>query len=139
MLVKDVMTNNPVCCTPDKSIEEIARLMLKNDCGAIPIVKDNQVVGIITDRDIVVRCLALGKNPIEGKVSDCMTSHVVTVNKNANLEECLKKMEENQVRRMVVVDDNGLCCGIVAQADIALCGAHHKTAEVVEKISEPVK
>jgi CBS domain-containing protein len=139
MLVRDVMSNNPVCCSSNRSLEEIARLMLKNDCGAIPIVDNNQVVGIITDRDIVVRCLAIGKNPMECKASDCMTSQVITVNKNSNIEECLEKMEENQVRRMVVVDDNGRCCGIVAQADIALCGIQDKTAEVVEKISEPVK
>jgi uncharacterized protein YegP (UPF0339 family)/CBS domain-containing protein len=122
MQVREVMSVNPSCCTQDTSLQEVARLMAENDCGCIPVV-DNQSnkkpVGTITDRDIAIRAVAAGQNPVATKASDIMSIDIATIKPNQSLEECLKTMKDRDIRRILVVDENGSCCGIVAQADIA--------------------
>ena len=91
---------------------------------------------MITDRDITIRTVADGKNPLEMTVQDVMSKNVVTVKADSTVEDCCNLMEENQVRRVAVLDENGGCCGIVAQADIAIKANDSKTDKVVEKISK---
>ena len=139
MNVKEVMTADPACCTSDMSLQEVAKLMVDNDCGCIPVVDSNdnkKPVGMITDRDITVRTVAEGKNPLDLKVSDAMTSNAITVTPMTSLEECCNLMESNQVRRVAVIDEKGACCGIIAQADIAVNADQRKTAEVVQEVSK---
>lgn len=139
MNVKEIMTENPACCMPTTSLQEAAKMMVDNDCGCIPVVEDNnskKPVGMITDRDITIRTVADGKNPLEMTVKDVMSSNVISVKSDSTVEDCCNVMEENQVRRVAVVDEKGGCCGIVAQADIAIKAANAKTDEVVEKISK---
>ena len=139
MNVKEVMTADPACCTSDMSLQEVAKMMVDNDCGCIPVVDsgDNRKpVGMITDRDITVRTVAEGKNPLELTVSDAMTSNAITVTPMTSLEECCNLMESNQVRRVAVIDEKGACCGIIAQADIAVNADQRKTAEVVQEVSK---
>ena len=139
MNVKEVMTANPACCTSDMSLQEVAKLMVDNDCGCIPVVDDTKSkkpVGMITDRDITVRTVAEGKNPLELTVSDAMTANAITVTPLTSLEECCNLMESNQVRRVAVIDEKGSCCGIIAQADIAVNADQRKTAEVVQEVSK---
>ena len=138
MLVKDAMTSDPACCTADSGLQEVAKQMLDNDCGCIPVVdsKDSmKPVGMITDRDITIRAVAEGKNPLDLTASDVMTVNAVTVTPDTTLEECCNLMEENLIRRVAVVDENGACCGMIAQADIAINGDESKTAEVVQEVS----
>src|SRR5689334_4887730 len=107
MQVKDVMSKGLAFCTKDTSLTDVARMMVDNDCGAIPVVESNQSrkpVGMITDRDIVCRTLADGKDPFEMAAGDCMTAEVFTVSPDANLEECAQVMKGHQVRRVLVVD-----------------------------------
>jgi CBS domain-containing protein len=140
MLVKDIMTVDPVCCTPDTKLEKAAQLMLEYDCGAIPVVKDfndHQPVGIVTDRDIVCRIIATGRNPADATVRDCMSLSCVTIAPEASIDDCCKVMEAYQVRRVLVVDEHGQCCGLVAQADIAAAAPQEEVAEVVREISQP--
>lgn len=140
MRVKDLMTEKPFFCTPENDLQEIARIMAEHDCGVIPVIENRESlkpVGVITDRDIVCRSLAKGKDPMDLKVRDCMSTPVVTCSPNAGADECCKLMEENQVRRVVVVDDQGRCCGIVSQADIAEKASSRKTAEVLKDVSRP--
>jgi CBS domain-containing protein len=121
MQVREVMTADPACCTPDTVLSDIALLMIDNDCGEIPVVDDlerRHLVGVVTDRDIVCRAVAEGKSPTDTTAADVMTDLVVTVREDADLDDCCKKMETHQVRRVPVVDEGGGCCGIVAQADI---------------------
>jgi CBS domain-containing protein len=138
MLVQDIMTGSPACCTPDTRLQEVARLMVEQNCGAIPIV-DNQdrriVMGIVTDRDIVCRTLAQGKDPLLMTADDCLTNPVAVISPYADVDECCKLMEQQHVRRIPVVDDFGRCCGIVSQCDIAAKAPEHETAEVVREIS----
>ena len=140
MQVNDIMTENPACCTADTNLQEVARLMVENDCGCIPVVEDEETmrpVGVVTDRDITCRCVAEGRNPLEITAGDIMSSPVVTTTPETSVEDCCGVMEENQVRRVPVVDARGGCCGIVAQADLALKTEEQKTAEVVREVSQP--
>lgn len=140
MKIKDIMTDNPVCCTRETSLEEVARMMLENDCGAIPVVEDQQrwkPCGIITDRDIVTRAVADGKNPLEMKCGDIMTPNPVTTDADGDVEEAVRLMEKHRVRRIVAVDRNGSCVGIVSQADIARHLGEREIGEVVEELSQP--
>lgn len=138
MLVRDLMTTDPRCCTADTPLQEVAKLMVDCDCGCIPVVEnlDTRIpVGMVTDRDICCRMVADGKNPLEHTAGDAMTPHVISVTPETSLEECCELMEDNQIRRIAVVDASGACCGIIAQADIANNAPEEKTAEVVQEVS----
>jgi CBS domain-containing protein len=137
MKVKDIMTENPACCSPDSSIQEAAALMKSCDCGEIPVTENNQIIGVITDRDICCRAAADGKDPKSTKVRDIMSAPVVTVHPNADISECCHMMEQKQVRRIPVVDQQNRCCGIVSQADLARAASEHDVAELVKDVSQP--
>lgn len=139
MNVEQIMTKNPACCTADASLQEVAQMMVDHDCGCIPVVDDDKSkvpVGMITDRDITCRIVAKGKNPLDLTAGDAMTSTVISVTPETSIEECCNLMESSQIRRVTVVDDSGACCGIVAQADIAINASDKKTAELVEEVSK---
>ena len=139
MQVKEVMTADPACCTSKTGLQEVAKLMVDNDCGEIPVVdneKTRKPIGVITDRDIVCRTVAQGLNPLDLTVADFMSKPCVTVTPDMTVEECTRVLEQNKIRRVPVVDSDGSCCGIVAQADIAL-RAREKVAQVVKEVSEP--
>lgn len=134
--VKEVMTKQPECCAVDTTLQEVAEKMLNLNCGEIPVLDDqDKLVGVITDRDIVTRSLALGKNPMDMQASDCMTTYCISVPEDASVTECCAVMAERQIRRVPVVDEEDHCVGIVSQADIAL-KATDKTAAVVQEISK---
>lgn len=138
MKVNEIMTRDPACCLPQSNLQEVAHLMIEKDCGAIPIVEDFETrkpVGIITDRDIACNTVGVGKNPLQMMAAEIMTFPAVTVGLETTLEECVHKMEEDKIRRMLIVDDNGACCGIVAQADIARAAPMAETAELVKDVS----
>ena len=137
MKIQEIMTTNPACCQPETSLREVARLMVEHDCGEIPVVRDGRPIGVITDRDITARAVAAGRNPLEMKASECMTSPVITVTPKTDVADCCNTMEEHQIRRVPVVDDSGSCCGMVSQADIAQHASAKKTAEVVKQVSKP--
>jgi CBS domain-containing protein len=138
--VKDVMTKEPACCTPDTDLVTVGKMMCERDCGELPVVasrNDMKPIGVITDRDVVCRSIAKGKNPLELKAKDCMTAPVATVSEEADMKEVISLMERRQIRRVVIVDKSGHCIGIVSQADIARQHKPRATSEVVEKVSEP--
>ncbi len=140
MRVKDVMTADPACCTSETSLQEVSQMMVDHDCGEIPVVEDQEKklpIGVITDRDIVCRVVARGQNPLDLTVADCMSQPCITVTPDMPLEQCCRVLEENQIRRVPVVDAGGVCCGIVALADIALHTKNSLTGEVVKEVSEP--
>ena len=139
MNVSEIMTTDPACCTPDTGLQEVAKMMVDSDCGCIPVVDSESSmmpVGMITDRDITCRVVAEGKNPLDLTAQDAMTTTVVSVTPDTSIEDCCNLMEESQIRRVVVVDETGACCGIIAQADIAANLSDKKTAEVVQEVSK---
>ena len=137
----DVMTREPACCEPADSIPRIAQLMKTEDVGAVPVVESKtsrRLVGIVTDRDIVVKILADGKTVEKSTVRDAMTNNPVTCREDDEVGQAVARMAERKVRRIPVVDGNGALRGIIAQADIAT-RVHRETTtgELVEAISEP--
>ncbi|MGE5276437.1 MAG: CBS domain-containing protein [Acidobacteriota bacterium] len=141
MNARDVMTPNPASCTRDTSLREVARMLVEHDCGAIPVVDgaaSRLPVGIVTDRDIACRAVAAGKNALQLTAGDCMSTPCISVRLDASLDDCCDAMEANKVRRVLVVDRTGACCGIVAQADVALRGKPKKAAELVREVSQPM-
>jgi CBS domain-containing protein len=141
MRVKDIMTSDPACCTPDTGLREVAEMFVDHDCGAVPVVESLESmkpIGIVTDRDIACRAIAKGRDALQLSARDCMSSPSVSVGEDSSLDDCVETMETNRVRRVVVVDDFGRCCGIVSQADIALHAPKKATAEVVKQVSEPM-
>ncbi|CAN5623866.1 CBS domain-containing protein [soil metagenome] len=120
--VKNLMTLDPICYTPDSSLVDAAKLMVDFDCGKLPVDADMdemKPVGVITDRDITCRTVAESLNPIDMKVGDCMTTPVVSLMGNQTLDDCYRVLEENQVRRVPVVNVAGRCVGTVSLGDIA--------------------
>jgi len=140
MKIRDVMSEEPTCVTPETSLEACARLMADCDCGALPVVGDLAArfpIGLITDRDIVTRMLAAGKNPLVHTARDCMTMPAITITDDTNLEDVIDLLEINQIRRVIVVDRDGRTCGIIAQADIASHTSKRKAGELVREVSQP--
>jgi len=135
-LAQDVMTTNPACCKPETPLEQVARLMVQHDCGEIPVIDiAEQPIGVVTDRDIVCRVIAEGKNPMAYTAEICMSQPAVTVPMTATLDDVLSTMEKHQIRRVPVVDKRGCFAGIISQADIAWTGQEHDVAEFVREVS----
>ena len=134
MSIREVMTSEVKACEPSATVVEAAKLMAQEDVGPIPVVEDGRLVGIITDRDIVVKVIAKGDDPSSRTVGDIASLDLVTITPDSDVSEALDLMAENQVRRLPVVDGDRLV-GIVAQADIARMGSDKKTGELVEEIS----
>jgi len=139
MKVREVMTKTPVCCMSVDSLQTAADLMKSHDVGAIPVVNnytERKLLGIITDRDICIKAVAARKLNGMIKVMDVMTTSPITCQPDDSIENCESKMERNQVRRIPVVDAQGVCIGIVAQADIALHDIPEHTSHTVAAISQ---
>lgn len=138
MTVRSIMTANPACCTAATPLHEVARLMLDNDCGQIPVVDDlaaGKPVGVITDRDIAVRMIALGRNPLDASARDCMTTPCISVSHDTSVADCCAVMEASKIRRVPVVDADGRVCGIVALADVVRGAESAATVDVVREVS----
>ena len=132
--IRDVMTPSPETVEPGKPTTEAAKLMKKADAGMIPVVQDGQLIGTVTDRDIVLRVIAEGKDPASTTVGEIASGEVVTVAPEQDLDEALHLMAKHQVRRLPVVE-NGLLVGVLAQADVARQGDEREVGATVEQIS----
>ena len=139
MRIEEVMTRDPACCTPDTGLREVAQMMVEHDCGQIPLVQSTsnpKVLGVVTDRDIVSRLVAQGRNPLDLRADACMSQPAITVRTDASVEECIRVMEAHRIRRVPVVDGDGLMRGIVSQADIAQHAPPASTGELVKEVSQ---
>jgi CBS domain-containing protein len=133
--VRDAMTEAPHSIGASASVVEAARLMREQHIGSLPITDDEQLVGMITDRDITTRVVAEAADPTTTSVGDVCSRDPISVEPDSDLEAALELMARHQVRRLPVVE-NGRLVGIVAQADIALGEDQTKTGKLVEAISE---
>ncbi|HEX9892473.1 MAG TPA: CBS domain-containing protein [Gemmatimonadales bacterium] len=140
MQAKDLMCPNPATCSPDTPIAEAARLMNEYDCGCLPVEQEHsapRVVGVITDRDIATRAVARGKSP-DTRVRDIMSADPSCCYPDDDVKSVERIMAERQVRRVPVVNGDGGCVGIIAQADLARSHVPaRELARTVERISEP--
>ena len=136
--VRDAMTENPRAIGASASVVEAARLMRDEHIGSLPITDDEELVGMITDRDITTRVVAEAADPKMTSVGDVVSRDLISVEPDEDLEEAVQLMASHQVRRLPVVE-NGRLVGIVAQADVALTLRENeqRTGELVEAISEP--
>ncbi|MBS4193865.1 CBS domain-containing protein [Lederbergia citri] len=134
--IRDIMTKEVETCSLNDNVYEVAVKMKEEDVGVIPIVNNDKLVGVLTDRDIVLRCIA-EKNPPSSKVEEIMSSHLVTVTPDTTTQEAAGIMAKEQIRRLPVVE-NGRLVGIVALADFAVRDLTDNQAKVaLSEISEP--
>ena len=133
--VREVMTERPRCVTLETPISEAAQLMESEDVGSLPVIEDDQLAGMVTDRDIVIRAVAKGKDPRGMPVREVASRELVTVYADDDLANALQKMASEQVRRLPVVDEENRLVGVLAQADVALGAKEKAVGEVVEEIS----
>jgi CBS domain-containing protein len=133
--IRELMTTNPTTCETSSTITDVAKVMKDEDVGPVPVTEGGRLVGIVTDRDIVVRVVAEGRDPSSTTIREIVSSDLATVQPDTSLEEALNLMAQRQVRRLPVVEGDQLV-GIVAQADIARAADEERTGEVVQQISE---
>jgi len=133
--VKDIMTPRPTSVASDASVVEAARRMVSEDVGSLPVVDADRLVGMVTDRDLVLNVMAKDLNPHEVAVADVCSGNPVTIGPDENLDAALQRMAKDQVRRLPVVED-GKLVGILAQADVARTAHPESTGRLVEEISE---
>ena len=135
MKVSEAMTAQVVTATPRTTITEVASTMARIDSGAVPIVEDGAVIGLVTDRDIVVRVVAVGGS-LDGPVSGVMSDDVQTCQADDSLADAAAKMGAQQIRRLVVLDDAGKLAGILSLGDIAVDYGAKAVGKTLEDISE---
>lgn len=137
MKVRDIMSKNVAYVNPMSNVVEAAQLMQKHNVGSIPVCDQNGIQGILTDRDIIVRNIAHGKNPYETQVKDVMTSSVSTVTPDMEVEDAARIMAEQQVRRLPVVENN-MVIGMISLGDFATNSRTDvEAAEALAEISRP--
>ena len=141
MKAQDIMAKNPRCVTPRTSIKEAASLMKSEDVGALPVVESDsskRLVGMVTDRDIAIRVVADGRDLGSATVQDAMSKGATTARASDDLDDVMKVMGREQVRRIPIVDERDELVGIVSQADVVRKASSDRKAEnTVERISEP--
>jgi CBS domain-containing protein len=134
--VRDAMTMNPRCASVTTSVAEAARMLASEDVGSLPVLDGTSLVGMVTDRDIVTRVVAQGRDPETTRVGEIASSEPVFTDPLENLDDALQMMARHQIRRLPVVEEN-VVVGVLAQADVAREAKEKQTGELVEEISQP--
>lgn len=142
MKISEAMTPDPACCVVRDTVQAAAILMRELNVGVVPIVdteESHKLVGLVTDRDLCLEVIAAGQDPKVMLLDRCMTTELVTCRPEDDVERVIELMQLNQVRRIPVVDGEGLLVGIVSTADIVLCGEvpAAEIDETIRDISEP--
>ncbi len=139
MICSEIMTKDPECCVPSDSVMTAAQLMKSEDVGPIPIVEskeDKKLAGIVTDRDLAIKVVAEARDPKTTQIEEVMSEGLVTCRENDDIQSVLQLMQENQIRRIPVVDKADHLVGIIAQADVATrLGSPNAVGMMVEQIS----
>jgi CBS domain-containing protein len=135
MKVKDMMHKGVECLSPDTAVNKVAKRMKELDVGAIPITKDGKLVGMITDRDITIRCVAQSEDMEKVKAKDVMTQGVVYCRDNEDVEDAVRIMEGKQIRRLPVLDETMKMVGMVSLGDISHALPRDITGEVTKAVS----
>jgi CBS domain-containing protein len=139
MQIKELMSKEVEVIDSDSTLQEAAEIMKQYDVGALPVWDGAELIGVITDRDIVVRAIAEGRDPKNTIVTEAMTGEVVYCFEDQDVQEASKLMEDRQIRRLVVLDSDRNVVGILSLGDIALSGNRALAAETLEKVSEPAR
>jgi CBS domain-containing protein len=134
--IRDVMSSNPCAIDADKPVAYAAKMMKEEDVGLAPIVEGDRLVGALTDRDIVTRVVAEGRDPQSVTAREVASTDLVTIDPQQDLDEALRLMASNQIRRLPVVAEDGRLVGVLAQADVARESNEKQTGQLVEEISK---
>ncbi len=134
MKIKDIMSPNPETAHPDALLKEIAQKMEKSDCGSVIIVKDDRLVGMITDRDIAIRCVAKAHDLATATAGDIMTAEILYCRDEDDADDVARNMGENKVRRLPVLNDEKRLVGIVSLGDLATHTNYHLCGEILGQI-----
>jgi CBS domain-containing protein len=134
--ITEVMSANPCAIDASKPVAYAAKMMKQEDVGLAPIVEGDRLVGALTDRDIVTRVVAEDRDPQSVSVREVASTDLVTVDPQQDLDEALRLMASNQVRRLPVVAEDGRLVGVLAQADVAREAKDKQTGQLVEEISK---
>jgi CBS domain-containing protein len=138
---RDLMTTNPVSCSSTDTVRSAARLMKREDVGFLPVVNDREdqkLIGVVTDRDLVLNLIAEARQPDMTTIADIMTAKPVACRADDDVERAMSAMAQHQIRRVPIVDESDQIVGIIAQADIALrIDDPTATTEVIRRISKP--
>jgi len=142
MRVKHVMTKDPTCCVPSDGTPKAAIIMRAEDTGIVPVIDNEQsqrIVGVVTDRDLCMTVVAEGREPFTVTVASCMTTSVVACAPNDSVAKATELMQENQIRRVPVVDEQGRLHGIVSMADLVHRGdiKAEEVRDTLKKVSAP--
>jgi CBS domain-containing protein len=135
--IREVMSSKVCAIDGDKPVAYAAKMMKEEDVGLAPIVEGDRLVGTLTDRDIVVRVVAEGKDPQTVTAREVASTRPVTIDPQQDLDEALRLMASNQIRRLPVVEQDGRLVGVLAQADVARESDEKQTGQLVEDISQP--
>lgn len=139
-LLREIMTTEVITLLPTATVQEAAQQMKALNVGAIPICERNQLVGMLTDRDIVVRVIAERRNPEMQSVRDVMTAHVDYCYEDQDVEEAAQVMQDRQIRRLPIIDRDNQLVGIVSLGDLAVKTREEKTTvQALEQISLPAE
>jgi CBS domain-containing protein len=137
MLLKEIMTPNVETISVDASIQEAARKMATADIGFLPVIDEMRPVGAVTDRDITIRAVADGRDPMHTRVGDVMTLDIVTVSEDADPEDAARLMKERQVHRVLVVGEHDRFVGVVSLGDLATkTGEEELSDETLRRVSQ---
>ncbi|MFO7964114.1 MAG: CBS domain-containing protein [Desulfobacterales bacterium] len=137
MKVNEIMTQNPEFVYSGDSVKRAAEVMRQVNAGAVPIFDGDTAIGILTDRDIAVRLVAEGKDPLNVKAGEIMSKDPVFCSSDADIEEAVRLMEDKQLRRLLVKDAQGKVAGIVSIGDLAVSLDKEKSGEVIKEVSQP--
>ena len=140
MKVKEIMSTHVQSISSSAMVSEAAERMRIFDIGALPVLEDKKIVGMLTDRDIVIRAVAAGLDPKMTVIKDVFTPNILSCSQEDEIETAAKIMEDNQVRRLVVLGDDNAVVGMLSLGDLALnTSIDHLTWEILEKVCEPAR
>ncbi len=135
--IRDIMTKDVQTVSPETTVKDAASMMKSRNIGSLPVTEGKRVLGLVTDRDITIRCVAEGRDPGSTRCGDVMSKDVVTVREDADLKEAERLMHDRQIRRLPVVNAQDELAGYLAMAKIARSETLQEAGKVIKGVSQP--
>src|SRR3954470_18045639 len=139
MKIREIMTPDAQCVAPDETLVDAAQLMRQLDVGVLPVCDHDEIVGMLTDRDIAIRAVAESRHPATTLVREVMSTGTITVRDDHDVNEAVQLMEEHQMRRAPVVNEDGRLVGIVSLGDVAVDASAAVSGEILKRVSQPAE
>lgn len=137
MKVQEIMTSGIEACESTDSLLTASKKMRERNIGVVPVRENGRIVGMLTDRDIIIRAVALDRNPSQTQIKDAMTENIVSCKPDDSIEHAARIMEEYKVRRLIVQDQDGRATGVISLGDLAVYAGESLSGEALREVSEP--